>query len=375
MENPKNLVRASLRKTLLDESQKEKEEFKSKGTMFGASVKANRSVLKSLMSMVKKRTLESEQGTLSLEKIAGYFRDECLGEAYGKDNRQEVDDWVSTVTFTKDNELVVFAHGNGIHGVPVDTFKNAMPIELYEGDAPVLEIEFTVNNKFLVARTGHDRLLVFDVSRTESGELKLDLKREIEAPETTCFASTNEHLYVGCKHVRVFSFEEEKYEELLDKQNERVTALRCSSDAKYLVIGREDGTVQLINRETGKPVGEVDMGEEPVQQLAISSENRHVLGLDKDGKILVWDVAEMTKMGDYTEPSASFPNHSGENVTKMALSTENRVLVTSSEQGTIKVWDFEEASELVSFKCDEAIGALSLSPDRSTLASGYGKNL
>ena len=57
----------------------------------------------------------------------------------------------------------------------------------------------------------------------------------------------------------------------------------------------------------------------------------------------------MTKMGDYTEPCASFPNTTGENLTMMAISTENRCLVTSSEEGTIKVWDFEEATELVSF--------------------------
>ena len=57
----------------------------------------------------------------------------------------------------------------------------------------------------------------------------------------------------------------------------------------------------------------------------------------------------MTKMGDYTEPCASFPNTTGENLTMMAISTENRCLVTSSDEGTIKVWDFEEATELVSF--------------------------
>ena len=286
MENPKNLIRDSLRKNLLEESKKEKEEFKSKGTMFGATKKANRSVLESLKSMVRKRTLESEHGTLSLDKIAGYFRDECLGQAYGKENSLEVTEDVMCLTFTKDNELVVLGSGNTILGVPVGTFKDAMPIELHDCNAPVLELEFTVNNKFLVARTGHERVLVFDASRSEGGELKLDLKREIETPNATCFASTNDNLYVGGPHVRVFSFEDEKSDELLDAKNDKVTALRCSSDGKYLVIGRDDGTVQLINRETGQPVGEVDMGEEPVLQLAVSSESRHVLGRDKDGKIL-----------------------------------------------------------------------------------------
>ena len=192
MDLQKRLIGESLRKKILDESHEEEDEekeLKRRATTFGASP-AKHKTFSLLKRLIQKRTLKTEQGKLELKKIAVAFRDECLEEGYGKDNLQELSEPISSVTFTKQSDLLLFASGTAIFSISVQDFKTAIKECIYKGEEEVLKLEFTLSNEILVAQTS-TKILVFRVSRDEEQNLVLKVFREVEAEQVHCFSLTN----------------------------------------------------------------------------------------------------------------------------------------------------------------------------------------
>jgi WD40 repeat protein/serine/threonine protein kinase len=116
---------------------------------------------------------------------------------------------------------------------------------------------------------------------------------------------------------------------------DRVRAMAFSRNGKYLftAIGNAEqhwGEVRRWETETGKPVGPALQHYSAVLALAPSPDGQLVLTGSADRKAYFWDVATGTPIGP--------PLHHGKQVLAVAYSPGGKTALTASLDGTVQVW-------------------------------------
>jgi WD40 repeat protein/DNA-binding SARP family transcriptional activator len=104
-----------------------------------------------------------------------------------------------------------------------------------------------------------------------------------------------------------------------------------SRDGHFAALGRDDGSVQLVDLLTGRARTASGRHDAPVQGAAFTADGRTLVTAGDDAKVMVWDVAAATA-------TAAFEGHAGR-VTSVAVSPDGRTAYTASLDGTVIAWD------------------------------------
>jgi tetratricopeptide (TPR) repeat protein len=143
-----------------------------------------------------------------------------------------------------------------------------------------------------------------------------------------------------------------------------------SPDGRVVLVGDQDGIVQLWDAVTQEPIGPPRRHARPIHGLfsGLSPDGRMVLTWNRAGTAQLWDAAT-------GEPSG-WPFQHQVTVYAAAFNPDGTLLGTASRDGTVQLWDVATAKRIgPPVKDSEPITALAFSPDGKTILTGgqYGR--
>ncbi|WP_254173349.1 serine/threonine-protein kinase [Planktothrix pseudagardhii] len=191
----------------------------------------------------------------------------------------------------------------------------------------------------------------------------------------------------------------------LSKNTGPVWSVAVSPDGQFVVYGNTDGSINIIDANTGGLINTLLGHSQPVGTLAMSRDGRTLVSGSGDQTILVWDlwsgrqkkmlyghqgwvyavaispdgetVASVSRdqtirLWDiYTGRTLRTLNGYGIEVQSLAFSGDNQTLVSGGNNGIVDIWNWHTGELLRTFKAHtEAIWSVAISPDGQRLATG-----
>ncbi len=143
-----------------------------------------------------------------------------------------------------------------------------------------------------------------------------------------------------------------------------LTSLDMDENEKYLAVGSADHTASVWDYRGWEKKTTVNHGK-PVNQVALSADGEILVTCAKDRVIKMWSV----KNGTLSHTLQEHYSH----VNTIAVSPDNRFLVSGDYDGVVKIWNLKDGSLQRSFKAhDAAVAAVSIAPHSGFFASlGY----
>ena len=137
-----------------------------------------------------------------------------------------------------------------------------------------------------------------------------------------------------------------------------------SPDARSFVFGNSQGTILVVNIETGKQNGESLEGHTgSITCLSFSHDGRYFASGSVDKTIIIWD---MNKRAVKTVP---LRRHT-QAVTAVKFSPSGNNVISGSLDGTIRVWDAFTGEVLREIKCENEVYSVTYSPNGFFILAG-----
>ena len=70
-------------------------------------------------------------------------------------------------------------------------------------------------------------------------------------------------------------------------------AVAFSPDGRYLVTGKQNGTVQVWDAGTGEPVGTLGTHDREIRGVVFSRDGEHLASASGDGMVKLWDATRL----------------------------------------------------------------------------------
>ena len=138
-----------------------------------------------------------------------------------------------------------------------------------------------------------------------------------------------------------------------------------SPDRRLAALGLQDGTIELLDPESGGRVALLQGHVGPVKTLRFSSDGERLVSGGSDRFVRLWDVKRATLLAKTED------EHKGA-ICAATFSADGSRVATGCGFGTIKLWDPDNLTNcLATIVCHEsALRSLDFSRDGATLASG-----
>jgi WD40 repeat protein/tetratricopeptide (TPR) repeat protein len=149
------------------------------------------------------------------------------------------------------------------------------------------------------------------------------------------------------------------------EQPGKIYAMALSPDNQRIVAGGAEGTIQLWDVESGKPVGS-PFRHRGVRAVAFSPDGDMILSASDDHTAQLWEVATGKPRG---EPL----RHKG-TVTAVAFSPDGRTILTGSYDNTARLWEAATGKPLRDLTHKLGVRAVAFSPDGRTVLTGSHDN-
>ncbi|MEB3281868.1 MAG: serine/threonine-protein kinase [Lyngbya sp.] len=142
-----------------------------------------------------------------------------------------------------------------------------------------------------------------------------------------------------------------------------VGALAISPNGRLLVSGSSDNSLKVWDLWSGKLIKMLYGHKAWVYGVAFSPDGQTIASVSRDQSLRLWDVETSEEIGQL--------NGYAQDVQSVAFSRDRQTLVSGGSDGTIEVWNWRTGRLLRTLKGHpDAIWSVAISPDGRTLATG-----
>ena len=149
-----------------------------------------------------------------------------------------------------------------------------------------------------------------------------------------------------------------------------IFSLAFSQDGAYLIFGREDGTLMIMDTTTGEIKSQVSQHASAILSIVTAANGKNIASSSKDGSVIFWnlDTLLLSKEILTQSPGLLLSAQTG-GVQALAFSADSQLIASASRDKTIILWSTNESTPLVITSHIEpsAILSLSFSPTKDTL--------
>ncbi len=161
---------------------------------------------------------------------------------------------------------------------------------------------------------------------------------------------------------KVFTLEKSRWYRDLEKQKRLPRSLAYSPDGKFLLVGYDDSSVQLLKANTGEHISSTTCNTLAVSALAFTPDGKLFATGNEDGHVSTWDPAtgaEIRKIGKHLKA-----------VRAVAFSPDGKMLASVGDDAMVRLWDVATGKALQTIEGHKGtIHAVAFSPDGKTMAS------
>jgi WD40 repeat protein len=200
-------------------------------------------------------------------------------------------DWVFSVAFSRDGNLLAAGHAEGIK--LWDVVKRREKAELTVQDSSVWSLAFGGDGTLA---SGHDdgQVTIWDLGKRRK---RYTLKAHDSHVCSLAFSGNGQLLASGGsdKAVRLWDVRSGRELRTLKGHADEVRSVAFSPDDKLLASGSQDGTARLWNVATGKERAVLKGGSESVWCVTFSRDGSLLAVGSRDGTVRLWDVPAASK--------------------------------------------------------------------------------
>jgi WD40 repeat protein len=150
-------------------------------------------------------------------------------------------------------------------------------------------------------------------------------------------------------------------------QEREVYGVTFSPDGQSLALARGDGTVAILDVETGKELGTLRGHMQYVFSVAFHPDGNRLASASADGTIRVWDLSTSKEVFQRTGTVGGDIMGTAYGV---AFSPDGQRLAAGSEQGTVVIWNAADGQKLLELGGhDGFVSSVAFSPDNQLLAT------
>jgi hypothetical protein len=136
-----------------------------------------------------------------------------------------------------------------------------------------------------------------------------------------------------------------------------------SPDGRKIIAAAYDGSLRLLDAQTGKEQRRLDGHLGKVWTVAFHPDGRHVVSGGFDGSVRLWDLTSAREVRRFT-------GHS-DYVRSVAISSDGRHILSGGDDRLLRLWDTESGKEIRAFPGhDHFVWSVALSSDGKHALSG-----
>ena len=257
-------------------------------------------------------------------------------------------DWVSSVAFSPDGTRIVTGGFDGAVRLWAVEGVNAIDVPLARQESSVSRVVLNPDGR-LVVRKFKDRRRVELSDLDQWGNENMAplvgpehfVRRLITSEDGTRGVRVDMDAFVHYWNMEEWNPE---YSEELHWP-EHVWSVALSRDGRRIVLGRDNGTVQLWDLELGTKIGSpLATQDGPVRIVALSRDEKRIASGGDDGTVRIWDLEKRRPVGGalriWDDPKFR--------VSGVAFNPDGSRLASGIFHGPVRIWDVSSGSFIVS---------------------------
>ena len=286
----------------------------------------------------------------------------------------EADTHVRAVAFSPNGTRLVSGGTDGILRFWDSQTRQLLGAQLKGHEGPVTSLAYSPDGHYLVSGSTDQTLRLWDVQIGQPVGAPL---KEHKGFVTSVAFSPDGHRVASASDDQTVQLWDAKSGNILwpqsNSRKREMTDLLAglqvgfSPDGTRLVVGGyKDGTLQLLDVETGQTVGAPLKGHEgPVLRVAFSPDGHQLVSGSSDRSLRIWDVKTGQAIG---EPLKGHKDA----VTSVVFSPDGHRLVSGSSDRTLRIWDVKTGQALGGpvEEHTDTVTSVAFNPDGTLFVSG-----
>ncbi|AWB10538.1 WD40 repeat-containing protein [Thermodesulfobium acidiphilum] len=238
---------------------------------------------------------------------------------------------------------------------------------------PKIEFNFNSNSKQFNISKNCESLFVLkgnnQLERVSLIDLNISsLIKPLEPITTFCNDLNLSKLVIGHlnSEIKVYDTEKNQVIKNLKSYEGSISSLNLSIDESFLLVGFEDGTIELWLFNEEKNLWCINNNSEPISELTFSYDKLFFISKNKYSlDTNLWSTIEGTKLGTFPNKNFCFRN--------FVFSPNSESVLYLNDKNQLSIWFLKEGREIIipEKKTEPFITYFSYSPDSSKIVVGY----